>query len=84
MINGLGAACTAVASGVILAAKLTAAAWIVVMILPALLALLPATRRHYDAVARQVGRPLPLDLPRNEPPVAVVQQYALDTSRIPR
>ena len=71
-INGLGAVCTALALGVILVAKFTAGAWITVIILPVLMLLFFAVRRHYDAVAEQIGHPRPLDLSRNDPPVAVV------------
>ena len=71
-INGLGAVCTALALGVILVAKFTAGAWITVPILAGLMALFFGVRRHYDAVAEQIGHPRPLDLSHNEPPVAVV------------
>jgi len=71
-INGLGAVCTALALGVILVAKFAAGAWITVLILPLLMAIFFSVRRHYDAVAKQIGSPRPLDLSHNEPPVAVV------------
>ena len=71
-INGLGAVCTALALGVILVAKFTAGAWITVPILAGLMALFFSVRRHYDAVAEQIGHPRPLDLSHNDPPVAVV------------
>ena len=71
-INGLGAVCTAVALVVILVAKFAAGAWITVPVLVALMALFFAVRRHYDAVAEQIGHPSPLDLSHNDPPVAVV------------
>ena len=71
-INGLGAVCTALALGVILVAKFTAGAWITVPILAGLMALFFGVRRHYDAVAEQIGHPRPLDLSHNDPPVAVV------------
>ena len=71
-INGLGAVCTALALGVILVAKFTAGAWITVPVLAGLMALFFSVRRHYDAVAEQIGHPRPLDLSHNDPPVAVV------------
>lgn len=71
-INGLGAASTAVALGVILVAKFTAGAWVTVLILPILMTLFYGVHRHYAAVARQIGHPCSLDLSRNDPPVAVV------------
>ena len=71
-INGLGAVCTALALGVILVAKFAEGAWITVPVLVALMALFFSVRRHYDAVAEQIGHPRPLDLSHNDPPVAVV------------
>jgi len=71
-INGLGAVCTALALGVILIAKFAAGAWITVLILPALMALFFAVRRHYDAVEAQIDAPCALDLRHNDPPLAVV------------
>ena len=72
VINGLGAVSTAVALGVILVAKFTAGAWITILILPILMVVFYGVKRHYDAVAKQIGRPKPLDLTHNDPPVAVV------------
>ncbi len=71
-INALGAVCTALALGVILVAKFTAGAWITVLLLPALMVLFFGVRRQYDAVTQQIGKPVPLNLSHNEPPVAVV------------
>ena len=72
VINGLGAVSTAVALGVILVAKFTAGAWITILILPILMVVFYGVKRHYDAVAKQIGSPKPLDLTHNDPPVAVV------------
>jgi len=72
VINGLGAVSTAVALGVILVAKFTAGAWITILILPILMVVFYGVKRHYDAVAEQIGSPKPLDLTHNDPPVAVV------------
>ena len=71
-INALGAVCTALALGVILVAKFTAGAWITVILLPLLMLLFFGVRRQYDAVTEQIGKPVPLNLSHNEPPVAVV------------
>ena len=71
-INGLGAVCTALALSIILVAKFTAGAWITVLILPALLGIFFGVRRQYDVVKTQIGKPVPLNLVHNEPPVVVV------------
>lgn len=71
-VNGLGALCTSLALSVILIAKFAAGAWITVIILPVLMFLFFAVRRHYDTVDKQVGPACPLDLTDNDPPVAVI------------
>ncbi len=71
-INALGAVCTALALGVILVAKFLAGAWITVIILPALMLIFFAVRRQYDLVSKQIGKPIPLNLSHNDPPVVVV------------
>ena len=71
-INGLGAVCTAVALGVILVAKFAEGAWITIIILPVLMGTFFAVRRQYNLVSQQIGKPIPLNLSHNEPPVVVV------------
>ena len=71
-INAVGVVATAIALIVILLAKFKEGAWITVLIIPALLALFLAIRRHYDRVAAETHCPHPLDLGDNQPPVVVV------------
>jgi Amino acid permease len=54
-INGLGALVTGVVTVVIAATKFTHGAWIVVLVIPALVATFLAMRRHYDDVADQLS-----------------------------
>lgn len=54
-INGLGALTTAIVLGVIVVAKLTSGAWIVILLLPAFVAVFLAIRRHYATVASQLS-----------------------------
>ncbi len=53
-LNGLGAAATAVALLVIGASKFAGGAWIVILLLPLLVLLFRAIRRHYAEVGRQL------------------------------
>ncbi|MGE5755617.1 MAG: APC family permease [Planctomycetaceae bacterium] len=71
-VNGLGAAATASALGVILVAKFRDGAWITVLALPALLTLFKQVKRHYLRVARKLRTRGPLDLGHNEPPVVII------------
>ena len=55
IINGTGAVATGVVTVVIGATKFTHGAWIVVLVVPALVATFMAMRRHYDDVAEQLS-----------------------------
>jgi amino acid transporter len=64
LINGLGAAVTGLVLVIVLITKFTHGAWIVVIAMPALFALMTRIRRHYDRVAVELqpgpaGVPLP-------------------------
>lgn len=54
-INGLGALTTGVVTIVIAVTKFTHGAWIVVLVIPTLVATFLAMRRHYDDVAEQLS-----------------------------
>jgi hypothetical protein len=54
VINGLGAVCTALVLVVVLATKFTHGAYLVVIAIPVLFALMSAVRRHYDRVSAEL------------------------------
>jgi Amino acid permease len=64
-LNGIGALLTAVAAVVFVAAKFTSGAWVVVLIVPALMLLFSRIQSYYRAVGLELGldrlphRPLP-------------------------
>lgn len=53
-INGLGATATAVTVVVVALVKFMAGAWIVVLLVPALMILMLAVRRHYQKIEREI------------------------------
>ena len=55
LLNGTGAAATGVVAVIIGVTKFTHGAWIVVVLLPCMVALFVAIRRHYDDVALQLS-----------------------------
>jgi amino acid transporter len=55
LLNGAGAAATGLVMVVIATTKFTHGAWIVVVLIPGLIALFLAIHRHYDDVARQLS-----------------------------
>ena len=65
VLNGIGALLTAVAAVVFVAAKFTSGAWVVVLIVPALMLLFSRIQSYYRAVGLELGlgssthRPLP-------------------------
>ena len=72
LINGLGATATGLTACVVLAAKFMEGAWITVLLIPSILALMTFVRRHYTAVGREIALPEPLNLTHLHEPVVVV------------
>lgn len=71
-VNGVGAAATAIALLVILAAKFTEGAWITVLAVPVLLTVFRLIHGHYRRVEEQIAARHPLNLMNNRPPVVLV------------
>jgi hypothetical protein len=71
-INALGAAATAVTVIVIIASKVTEGAWITLLLIPALIALMLAIRRHYVRVTKEMAGPKALSTESLHPPLVVV------------
>jgi amino acid transporter len=71
-INAAGAACTAVTLVVVLVSKFADGAWVMILLIPALLALFVAVRSHYQAVAREVASAAPLDASALHPPLILL------------
>ncbi len=55
LLNGTGALATGVVAGIVGVTKFSHGAWIVVVLLPCMIALFLAVRRHYDDVALQLS-----------------------------
>jgi hypothetical protein len=72
LINGAGAAGTGGALCVILSAKFIEGAWITVLVIPCVLALLRAIRHYYHTIDCQLRPAGPIELSRQEPPVVVI------------
>lgn len=71
-VNGVGAAGTALALGVVLVAKFTDGAWVTAALVGALVLAFYGVRRHYRAIANELTTAEPLDPTNLQPPVAVV------------
>jgi amino acid transporter len=71
-LNGLGAIATGVTLLVVLVAKFMAGAWMTAILVPLLIAMMMAIKRHYDSVAMEVEDPTPLHTGNLEPPIVVI------------
>ncbi len=72
LVNGLGAVTTAVTVLVVAVAKFAAGAWVTVLLIPAMIILMLAIRRHYDHIVAGTADSAPLDLKGLRPPLVVV------------
>lgn len=72
LINGLGAVTTGITVVVVLVAKFAQGAWVTMLLIPGLLALMVSVRRHYHRVALETSSPTALELKDLSPPLVVV------------
>ena len=70
LVNGVGAAITAVVSLVLLYSKFTYGAWLVLLAIPLLITLFLRIRNHYDVVARRLRMSADKLLKLPDPPVS--------------
>jgi amino acid transporter len=71
-INAAGAVCTAVTLVIVLVSKFVDGAWVMILLIPALLALFVGVRIHYRSVAREVATAAPLDATALDPPLVLL------------
>jgi hypothetical protein len=71
-INATGAVATGASLAVILAAKFVEGAWITVLTIPFVLALLKLTKRYYEQIDRQLIDEGPIALDDLKPPIVIV------------
>jgi amino acid transporter len=71
-INAAGAASTAVTLVVVLVAKFADGAWVMIVLIPTLLALFVGVRSHYRSLGREVATAAPLDASGLQPPLALL------------
>ena len=76
-LNGLGAAMTAVATVIFVVTKFSSGAWIVIIAIPAIIALFARVDRYYRDVAVELGIGETPPVPRPEPSLVVVPVAAV-------
>jgi len=71
-VNGLGATATALTVTVVAVVKFVAGAWIVVLLVPSLVLLMLAVRRHYRRIELEIAAPGDLKLQDLQEPIVIV------------
>ena len=72
LINGTGAFATGVTLLVVLVAKFRDGAWITVILVPSLILLMAAVKRHYDGVDRCIRVETPINVANLAEPLVIV------------
>lgn len=77
-MNGLGATATGITLLIVLTTKFIAGAWITVILVPLIIGLMAAVKRHYRRVKIETADPTPLRLTGLEPPIVVIPMARWD------
>ena len=72
LINGVGAFATGVTLLVVLVAKFRDGAWITVILVPLLILIMAAVKRHYDGVARTIFVERPMNVANLAEPLVII------------
>jgi amino acid transporter len=71
-VNGLGATATATTVVVVTVAKLAEGAWVTVLLIPSIMMVMAAIRRHYRLIQAEIASDTPLDLANLREPLVIV------------
>jgi hypothetical protein len=71
-VNGLGATATGATTIVVLVTKFMSGAWIVAILIPAMIVVMRSVRRHYDRVDRETSLNTPIASTMVEEPIVVM------------
>jgi amino acid transporter len=77
-INGLGAVATGISLLIILVTKFIHGAWVTALLVPFLIWVMMAVKRHYTRVKAETEDPTPLRLTGLEPPIVVIPMARWD------
>jgi len=72
VINGVGALATGATLLVVLVAKFAEGAWIIALLIPMLMVMMGAVKRHYERVARDIAADHPIHLESLAQPLVIV------------
>jgi amino acid transporter len=77
-VNGVGAVATGLTTCVVLVAKFTAGAWVTALLVPLLIGIMMAVKRHYSRVTREMKDMTPLNLVNLQQPIVVIPMARWD------
>ena len=77
-VNGVGAVATGITLVVVLVAKFVAGAWVTALLVPTLILLMLAVKRHYSRVKTEMAEMAPLNLANMEQPIVVIPMARWD------
>jgi hypothetical protein len=77
-VNGLGATATGISLLIIVVTKFIYGAWVTVLLVPFLIWLMQAVKRHYTRVKHETTDPTPLRLTGLEPPIVIIPMARWD------
>ena len=77
-VNGIGAIATGITSCIVLIAKFTSGAWLTAILIPTLIVLMLAIKRHYERVKGEVVEVVPLSLANMQQPLVVIPMARWD------
>jgi hypothetical protein len=77
-VNGLGAVATGITLLVVLVAKFMAGVWVTALLVPVLIGIMVAVKRHYTRVKGEMADRCPLNLTNLEQPIVVIPMARWD------
>jgi amino acid transporter len=77
-VNGFGAVATGITTVVVLLAKFAAGAWVTALLVPTLIGIMWAVKRHYSRVKREMADMTPLNLANLQEPIVVIPMARWD------
>jgi amino acid transporter len=77
-VNGFGAVSTGITTVVVLLAKFRSGAWVTALLVPLLIGIMLAVKRHYSRVKREMADMTPLNLVNLQEPIVVIPMARWD------
>ena len=77
-VNGVGAVATGITTVIVLASKFMSGAWVTALLVPTLILIMMAVKRHYTRVRSEMRDMTPLNLANLEQPIVVIPMARWD------